>query len=215
MLRMKRAVLAVVVLAPMIAAVYACSTDTFSGSDGGDGGDGGVISQSDFCAAEAIYLHQCVPDDACAQADLQNCGAVYSAYQPSFLTALAHCVQIGQAPCTGDVGKLLSSPCMTEALAGYSNDSGALASFAQDYCKTCNGGSGGCVDQFAQPKGAGYIASFFVDGVIQKMDACEKLLDGGKLTLGDASLSCDEQTALCEYEVATNSLPASAACNDH
>jgi len=133
--------LAALVLAPMVAAAYACSTDTFTGADAASEGGGGV-TQADFCDAEALYFHQCGYDDAsCAVNALKNCGTVYSTLTSGYTTALTNCISMGQAPCTGETSKLLNSACMSGQLAGYTNDSGALASLAKDFCDRCDKGS--------------------------------------------------------------------------
>ena len=66
------------------------------------------------------------------------------------------------------------------------------------------------LDGAAQP---GYLASIFDDSVIKVMDECEKKLDGGVLTSGDASFDCLSQTLLCEYIAIGVATPASA-CTD-
>ena len=212
---MRRALLAVAVLSPMVAAAYACSTDTFSGADAAPEGGGGV-TQADFCDAEALYFHQCGYDDAaCAAANLKNCGTVYSTLTNGYTTALTNCIRLGQAPCTGEASKLLTSTCMSGQLAGYVSDSGALASLAKDFCDRCDKGSTTCQGKFAsaadQP---GYIPSFYSDNVIQAMDKCVQGLDGGTIVVGDASIDCLTQALLCEYTAISNAAP-STPCNDH
>ncbi len=206
---MKRTLLAVAVLCPMIAAAYACSTDTFTGSDASDG----ASPQSDFCSAEAVYVHQCFGDASCLQADLNNCGATFSALSPGFAAALTKCMQGNDLQCTSDVSKLLASPCVSGALAGYVNDSGALAKLATDYCARCDKADAACAANFASTSD-GLIASLFADPVITNIDTCEKLLDGGLITTVDASYDCKTQSLLCAAAIANASLPASA-CSDH
>jgi hypothetical protein len=209
---MKRTLLAVAVLCPMIAAAYACSTDTFTGSDAS--GDG-ASPQSDFCSAEAIYVHQCFGDAACLQGDLNNCGSTFSALAPGFSGALTHCMQENQLQCTGDITKILASSCVSGAMQGYANDSGAFAALAQDYCARCDKTNANCVASYgnAFPK-PGFIASLYADPVIANIDVCEKLLDGGTITTVDASYDCKTQSIICEVAIASASLPASG-CNDH
>ncbi|HEX4517390.1 MAG TPA: hypothetical protein VH054_27785 [Polyangiaceae bacterium] len=206
---MKRTLLAVAVLCPMIAAAYACSTDTFSGSDASS--ESGS-PQSDFCSAEAVYVHQCYGDAACLQTGLNNCGATFSALAPGFSAALTQCMQENQLPCTADVSKILASSCMSKALQSYTNDSGAFASLATDYCARCDKTTAGCADGFAAT-GPGQIASLFADPVIMNIDACEKLTDGGTVTTLDASYDCKDQSIICAIALANASLPASA-CTD-
>jgi hypothetical protein len=206
---MKRPLLAVAVLCPMIAAAYACSTDTFTGGDASSVESGSP--QSDFCSAEAVYVHGCFADAAC-QADLSNCGATFSALSPGFSAALTQCMQDTQLPCTTDISKILASACVSKALQSYTNDSGAFASLANDYCARCDKAEAGCADGFAAT-GPGQIASLFADPVVMNIDACEKLTDGGTVTTLDASYDCKDQAIICAIALANASLPASA-CTD-
>src|SRR5678815_5316050 len=139
---MKRALLAVAALAPMVAAAYACSTDTFTDADAASEGGGGGVTQADFCDAEAQYFRNCSQfDAACIQQDLQNCGALYNDFTSGFATAVAHCMTKGGFTCNTEIGKAILSLCMKEELAGYQNDSGMLATFTQDFCAKCDPGS--------------------------------------------------------------------------
>jgi hypothetical protein len=215
---MRRALVAIAVLGPMTAAVYACTTDDFTNDGGAEAGvesgvEGGV-TQAEFCAAEALYFSNCGYDAACAQTDLKSCGALFAAFSNGFAAALAHCMEIIQLPCSGEFTKTLGSPCITQELTGYVNDSGVLAAFANDFCNACDKGSSTCAGKFASAANQpGYIPSLFSDGVIQQMDNCEKNLDGGVILTPDGSVSCLQQTLLCEYYAIGNAGPPSA-CTD-
>src|SRR5580765_2619904 len=96
---MRRTLLAIAVLAPMLAVAYAFSTDSFTNGDAASEGGGGV-TQADFCDAEAQYFRSCsMFDAACIQQDLQNCGALYSDFTSGFATAVAHCMEKGNFAC--------------------------------------------------------------------------------------------------------------------
>jgi hypothetical protein len=212
---MKRALLAAAVLAPMIAAAYACQSDSFQNGDASEEG-GGPITQADFCAAESLYMHQCgIFDAACVQVDLQNCGALYAVFTSGFAAAFTHCWEAGQLPCNVDLTKTLTAKCMSDELAGYHNDSGELASFAKDFCGHCTPSSSTCETKFAsaidQP---GYLASLFSDTVIKSMDDCEKKLDASTVTVGDASPQCLNETLACELIGIALNGPAEA-CKDN
>ncbi|HEY2365509.1 MAG TPA: hypothetical protein VGH87_03945, partial [Polyangiaceae bacterium] len=146
---MRRTLVAVAVLTPMIAAAYACSTDTFTGGDAAPEGGGGA-TKDDFCDAEARYFTNCGEiDAACIQQDLQHCGDLYGDFTNGFAAAVAHCMSIGNFACNTELGKAAVSSCITGALAGYQNDSGALANFAKDYCEKCDPTNAACAANFA------------------------------------------------------------------
>ena len=213
---MRRTLLAVAVLAPMIAAAYACSTDTFTAGDASDEGGGGV-TQADFCAAEAHYFTSCGEiDAACVQQDLKQCGALYGDFTSGFATAVAHCWWVGNFACNTELGKAAVSGCITGELAeaGYQNDSGALASFAKDFCAKCDPDSSTCEGKFAastdQP---GYYAAMFNDNIINSMDNCMKLVDAAPITVGDSG-ACLAKALGCEALAISLAGPPEA-CGDH
>jgi hypothetical protein len=201
----------------MIAAAYACSTDTFTGSDAtAEGGSRGV-TQDEFCDAEAHYFQSCGEIDAgCIQQDLQQCGKLYSDLTNGFATAVAHCMTAGTFACNTELGKAVVSSCITSELAdaGYQNDSGALAQFAQDFCAKCDPGSPTCVGKFASaPDQPGYLPSMFNDSIIQGMDICEKAIDAAPITVDDSG-ACLAKTLFCEGYALSQAGPAEA-CGDH
>lgn len=212
---MRRTLLAVAVLAPAIAAAYACSTDTFTNGDASDEGGGGGVTQADFCDAEAFYFRSCGEiDAACIQQDLKNCGELYNDFTSGFATAVAHCMSIGNFACNTEIGKSVISQCMANALVGYQNDSGVLASFAKNYCAKCDPTNPACVQNFASaPDKPGYLASMFDDAIIKNMDDCEKKIDGGPSTTDDSG-ACLNQTLYCEGFAVALAGPAEA-CGDH
>jgi len=214
---MRRTLLAVGVLAPMIAAAWACSTDTFTNGDAaaeaGDGG--GPVTKDEFCAAESQYFGNCPNGDAaCMQQDLKNCGNLYDDFTSGFATAVAHCMRQGGFACNTELGKAVISQCMKDALVGYSNDSGELANFAKDFCSKCAPGSSTCVGKFASASDQpGYLPSMFNDDIIKTMDNCEKQIDASTVTVNDAS-ACLNASLVCEY-IAIGLAGPPEACNDN
>lgn len=200
----------------MVAAAYACSTDTFTNGDASPEGGGGV-TQADFCAAETNYFRSCNEIDAeCIQQDLQNCGDLYGDLTNGFATAVAHCMSMGNFACNTALGKASTSGCITGQLAeaGYQNDSGVLASFAKDFCAKCDPTSSGCVVKFASsPDQPGYLASMFNDGIIKNMDDCLKKVDASPITADDSG-ACLTATLICEAFAVSLAGPPEA-CGDH
>jgi hypothetical protein len=195
------------VLVPVTLLGYACSTDTFQ-TDGGT-----VVSQGDFCDAAAGYFNHCGYDAACAQKDLNNCGVIYGALDPAIATAYAQCASANQLECGLDFFTLLNKTCMQGKLAGFVNDSGALANLTTDYCNACEQGST-CPSKFVTAGNGGYAAALFNDTIINQIDTqCAKKLDGS-VAVGDASVSCHDAFLLCEYVTLGLSFPPEACSKD-
>jgi hypothetical protein len=197
----------------MVAAAYACSTDTFTNGDATAEGGGGGVSKDEFCDAEANYFRYCSTfDAACIQKDLQNCGALYSDLTSGFATAIAHCMEKGTFACNTELSKAVLSQCMSQELAGYVNDSGTLAIFGNDFCAKCAPTSTTCGAKFASaPDQPGYLPSMFNDGIIKNMDDCLKQADAGNVAV-DAS-TCLNATLVCEY-IALGLAGPPEACGD-
>jgi len=213
---MRRALLAVAVLSPMVAAAWACSTDTFTNGDAAsEGGGGGGVTKDDFCDAEALYFRNCANfDAACIQKDLQNCGALYDDFTQGFATAVAHCMEKGNFACNTELAKSVLSTCMTNELAGYHNDSGMLATLTQDFCAKCDPASPTCADNFASaPQQPGYLPSMFNDAILKTMDDCEKKIDAAPITKDDSG-ACLNQSLICEY-IAIGLAGPAEACKDN
>jgi len=205
------------VISAFACAGYACTSDTFVGDDGGDSASDarGPVTQADYCDAEARFLAHCQVDAACAMTNLNNCGSVFAALNPALAAALVACIDKDQLDCKLEFGSMIVSPCVQSELAGYTNDSGALAQLASDFCKACDPGSATCAGKFASaPDQPGYIPSLFADSLITQVDnSCAKKLDGGVATAGDASLTCTDQFVLCDYILFGLTLPKDA-CQD-
>ena len=195
-------------------AEYACTSDTFVAGDAASDARA-PVTQSDFCNAEGTYLAHCQIDAACAMANLNNCGSTFAALNPALSAAIVACVDKDQLECNLDLGSMILSPCIQSELAGFTNDGGALAQLTGDYCKACAPSSATCATKFASAPGQpGYLPSLFADFIIGQMDtACAQKLDGGTATAGDASFTCTDQFALCDYILLGLTLPTDA-CKD-
>jgi hypothetical protein len=202
-------------MTPMMAAAYACSTDTFTGGDASAEGGGGGVSSNDFCDAEAHYFRACGEiDAACIQQDLQHCADLYGDLTSGFATAVAYCMNEGGLACNTELGNAAVKGCLASQLIGYQNDSGVLANFANDFCAKCDPNSPTCAGKFAsQPDQPGYLPSMFNDKIIQSMDDCLKqYVDAAPITKDDSG-ACLAQSVYCEA-VALKQAGPPEACGD-
>jgi hypothetical protein len=151
--------------------VYACTSDSFVGTDAGDAGEAGADAQADFCSGEAAFFAKCSYDASCYQKDLNNCGYTFSTLNPATAAAFATCAKANELNC-GDLFSVVTQPCAEQQLATFVNDGGAFAKLTASYCQRC--GVANCAATFgaAPPNaGVGYPASLVDDTIIAKIDA--------------------------------------------